>query len=97
MMTRYVASRVLRSPLIPIIVGTCPAAMLIADPVMKALIAVSEIISTIQPMRIRPMKTMIHPQMTARAEAITCPSISGLVSWALNTTLPTIVDMTATG
>lgn len=97
MMTRYVGSRVFRSLLMPIIVGTWPAAMLMADPVMNAVMEVREIKSTIHPIRRRPIATMIHPQITAKADAITCPSISGLMSWALITTLPTIVDMTATG
>lgn len=97
MMTRYVAARVSRSLLMPIIVGTWPAAMLIADPVMNAVMEVSEIKSTIHPIRARPIARMIHPQITAKAEAITCPSIVGSMACALITTLPTIVDMTATG
>lgn len=97
MMTRYVGARVSRSLLMPIIVGTWPAAMLIADPVMNAVIEVSEIKSTIHPIRSRPIVTMIAPQSTANAEAITCPGIVGSMAFALITTLPTIVDMTATG
>lgn len=69
-MTRYVASLV-EKPLMPSIPGTCPAAMLMADPVMKAASETTGISSTIQPHRIRPMKSTIAPQITARAEAMT--------------------------
>ena len=84
-------------PVIPIRFGTCPTAMLMAEPVMKAEIAVKEMKSTIQPQRARPMKEMMAPATIARAEATTWPGISGLVSWTLSTIFPTKVDMTATG
>ena len=68
--TKYVASRV-EKPVMPIMVGTCPTAMLMADPVMKAATDAKEMKSTIQPQRMRPMKHMMAPQMMAKAEAIT--------------------------
>jgi hypothetical protein len=76
--TLYVASLV-ENPVIPIIVGICPIAMLRAEPVMNAEIAVSEIKSTIQPARMRPMKMIIHPAMTASAEAIMSAGTCGIL------------------
>ena len=94
--TLYVASRVL-NPVIPIRVGTCPTAILRADPVMKAEMTVKEMNSTIQPHLIKPIKMIIDPAITASAEAMTCPGMVGSLFFAAITTLPTIVDMTATG
>lgn len=68
-----------------------------ADPVMKAEIDVKDMRSTIQPQRRSPIAQMMPPATTARAEAITCPGISGFEMAALSTILPTIWDMTATG
>lgn len=68
--TLYVASR-LEKPVIPISAGTCPTAMLMADPVMNAEIAASEMKSTIHPARTRPMATITTPQMTPKDEATT--------------------------
>lgn len=96
MMTRYVESRE-EKPVCPIRAGTWPAAILRAEPVMKAEIAVSEIRSTIQPQRVRPIVTMMHPDTKAKADATTFGGISGLVPFTWVTMLPTIVDMTATG
>ena len=64
---------------------------------MKADMAAKEMKSTIQPARIRPMKVMMLPAIIASAEAMTCPGILGSVFATLTTTLPTMVDMTATG
>jgi len=68
--TLYVASRV-EKPVIPIIVGIWPTAMLIAEPVMKAEMAVSEMNSTNHPSLARPMKQTIEPAIRASADA-TC-------------------------
>jgi hypothetical protein len=87
MMTLYGASRVL-TPLMPISLGTWPAAMLTAEPVMKAQMDGSGMNSTTQPRRARPRKQMMAPAMMARAEAMTWPGTSGRRSAALNTTSP---------
>ena len=71
--------------------------MLRAEPVIKAEMAVRGMKSTIQPQRTRPMKQMMAPAITAGADATTCPGISGCSAATLLTTLPVIVDMTATG
>ena len=55
----------------PISAGTCPTAMLIADPVINAEMAARGIKSTIRPPRMRPMKEMMAPATTANAEATT--------------------------
>lgn len=94
--TRYVESRE-EKPVRPIKAGIWPTAMLRAEPVMKAEMAVSEIRSTIQPQRARPMAIMMHPDINAKADATTLDGISGFVTFTLVTMLPTIVDMTATG
>lgn len=96
MMTLYVASRVL-TPVMPIKAGTWPAAMLIAEPVMKALIAARVMNSTIQPRRARPRKRTMEPPMIARADAVTSGATSGSLSCTLSTTFPVTVDKTATG
>lgn len=75
-------------PLIPIKLGTWPAAMLIAEPVIKADIATSGMRSTIQPTRINPMKMIIQPAITAKAEAMTCDGISGSDSLARSVIWP---------
>lgn len=95
-MTLYVASRV-EKPVIPIMVGTCPAAMLIAEPVMKAEIAGSEITSTIQPKRARPRKSTIEPAMMANEDPMTSREALTPVASAFKITLPVTVDSTATG
>jgi hypothetical protein len=71
--------------------------MLRADPVMNAEIETRGMRSTIQPHRMRPMNTIMHPAMTARHEAMTCPGTSGLVLAAFTRIFPTRVDITATG
>lgn len=81
----------------PIKPGTWPTAMLSAEPVIKAEMAAKEMKSTIQPARIRPMKVMMLPAIIARAEAMTCPGMLGSVFATFVTTLPTMVDITATG
>lgn len=85
------------TPTSPSIVGICPAAMLIAEPVINAEIAHSGMKSTIQPARIKPMKRTIEPAIIASAEAITWPGMEGATSRAWRTMLPVTVDMTATG
>lgn len=96
MTTRYVESRG-EKPVRPIKVGTWPTAIFRAEPVMKADIDVSDIRSTIQPHRARPIAKIIHPEISARADATTFGGMSGCVAFTLNTMFPTIVDMTATG
>lgn len=96
MTTRYVESRELK-PVSPSKAGTWPTAMLIAEPVMKAEMAVSEIRSTIQPQRTRPMVTMMHPAINAKADATTFALNSGFVAATWVTIVPTSVDITATG
>jgi len=98
MMTRYVESRVLTSE-IPRSPGTCPEAMEMAEPVMKAASETTGINSTIQPRRTKPRKRTMEPQMTASAEAITHGtfSYSGCALITLSTTVPVTVDRTATG
>lgn len=96
MITLYGASRV-EKPVIPIIAGTCPTAILIAEPVMKALIAARVMNSTIQPRRTRPRKRTIAPDTTAKDEAMISAGTSGSFSMAEITTFPVIVDKTATG
>ncbi len=68
--TKYVESRV-EKPVMPIIVGTWPTAMLRAEPVINADMAVNEMKSTIHPQRTSPMKQMMLPAITARADATT--------------------------
>lgn len=63
----------------PIMVGTCPAAMLIADPVMNAEMAARVMNSVTQPSLANPRKQMIPPQITARADATTWPGTLGSV------------------
>lgn len=92
MMTRYVGPRVL-NPVMPIKFETCPAAMLMAEPVMNAAIAVSGIYSTTNPSRSRPSPVTIEPAMSARPDAIACAGRCGDSAM----TFPTSVDMTATG
>ena len=96
MITLYVDSRV-ENPVIPIIVGIWPTAMLIAEPVMKALIAASVMKSTIQPRRTRPRNKTIDPEMMARDDAMISKGTSGSFSDADATTFPVTVDRTATG
>lgn len=74
-----------------------PDAMFKAEPVMKAVIAVNGMNSTIQPHRINPMKVMIAPDIIANAEAMTGAGISGCSFWTEMITFPVRVDMTATG
>jgi hypothetical protein len=97
MTTLYVASRV-ENPVIPIMVGTWPTAMLRAEPVMYAQIAASEMNSTSQPSRARPRKHTIEPAIIAREEAMIS---AGTWPWsffeAVVTTVPVTVDRTATG
>jgi hypothetical protein len=64
---------------------------------MKAEIAVSGMRSTIQPHQARPVAMMMHPAISANADAMTFAGISGLVCLACRTTFPTTVDITATG
>lgn len=45
--------------------------MLMAEPVMKADMAVNGMKSTIHPQRIRPIKQMMEPEIRASAEATT--------------------------
>lgn len=92
MMTKYVGPRVL-NPDIPIKFETCPAAMLMAEPVMNAAIAVSGIYSTTNPRRNRPNAVTIEPAISARPDATACAGRCGDAT----TMFPTSVDMTATG
>lgn len=98
MTTLYVGSLV-ENPVIPIMAGNCPAAMLSAEPVMKAEIAGNEMRSTIQPIRTRPKKRTIDPAMMAKADAIMSREMSWPASFssADSTTPPVTVDNTATG
>lgn len=64
---------------------------------MNAEMETSGIRSTIHPQRTSPMKKIIQPAMTDKAEAISWPGMSGWVSFALVRTSPTRVDITATG
>lgn len=96
MMTLYVASRV-ENPVIPIMVGTCPAAILMAEPVIKAEIAGSEMTSTIHPKRARPRKSTIEPAIIASEDPITSREALTPVASAFRITLPVTVDNTATG
>lgn len=82
----------------PIIVGTCPTAMLMADPVMKALMAGRVMNSTIQPSRARPRNRTIEPAIMASDEAmISAETLLSRFLRELVTTLPVTVDRTATG
>lgn len=92
MITKYVGPRVL-NPVIPIKFATCPAAMLMAEPVMNAAIAVSGIYSTTNPSRNRPSAVTIEPAMSARPDAMACAGRCGDSAIMF----PTSVDMTATG
>lgn len=96
MKTKYVEARV-SNPEIPIRAGNCPTAILSAEPVMNAEIDTRGIRSTIQPIRIRPMKKMTHPEMTANAVAISALSTLGWLFDAATRILPTRVEATATG
>ena len=96
MTTRYVESRE-EKPVSPSKAGTWPTAMLRAEPVMKAEMAVSEIRSTIQPQRTMPMANMMHPAINAKADATTFGGNSGFVTPTWVTMEPTSVDITATG
>jgi hypothetical protein len=78
-------------------VGTWPTAMFSAEPVMKAEMETSGIRSTIQPHRMRPMKIMMQPAMTARAQAISDDGTVGWLTLAFTRIWPTSVDITATG
>lgn len=64
-------------PVIPIKPGNCPAAILMAEPVMKPLTAGMGMNSTSHPIRRRPMPSTMKPQMNASAVAIVGPSSSG--------------------
>lgn len=92
----YGASRV-ENPVMPIIAGIWPTAILMADPVMKALIAARVMNSTIQPRRARPRKSTMAPEMMAKADAMISAGTSGSFSVADNTTFPVTTDNTATG
>lgn len=96
MMTLYVEARVSK-PVIPIKVGTWPAAMLMADPVMKADIETRGIRSTIRPKRANPIATMMAPAIIAMHPAISAGATFGWVFLALVMIFPTSVDTTATG
>lgn len=96
MNTLYEDSRV-SNPVMPIKFGTCPTAILMADPVMKAEMAGKEMNSTMKPNRARPRKEMMTPQMIASAEATTWAGYSGFVLATSVTTSPTRSDITATG
>ena len=76
---------------------TWPTPIVIAEPVMNAEIAGREIKSTMKPRRRRPNPRVMPPTMTDRAIAMSSGAKSGCVFWASMTTLPTKVDMTATG
>lgn len=90
MMTRYVESRVVQGfgKEMPIMVGTWPTRMLIADPVMNADRATRGIMSTIQPSRMAPIKRTMAPQRMASAEAMKCDGRSGNSLPRSATTLP---------
>lgn len=96
MNTKYGASRVL-TPVIPIRAGIWPTAMLIALPVMKALIAAKVMNSTIQPSRARPRNRTMAPLTIAKDDAVMSAGTSGSLSCTLRTTFPVTVDRTATG
>lgn len=96
MITKYGATRVF-TPLMPISLGTWPEMMLMAEPVMNEQMDGRGMNSTSQPRRARPMKQMMAPAITAKAEAITWPGTSGSLVAALRTTSPVTWDMTATG
>jgi hypothetical protein len=96
MMTLYGDSRV-ENPVIPISAGTCPTAILIAEPVMKAEMAGREIKSTIQPRRANPRKRTMAPEMMAREDATMSRGTPGSLSSAFKITEPVTVDRTATG
>jgi hypothetical protein len=68
MITLYVDSRV-EKPLIPIMAGICPTAILIAEPVMNADMAGREIKSTIHPSRAKPRKRTMEPEIIAKEDA----------------------------
>lgn len=57
----------------PINPGTWPAAMLIAEPVMKPLTAGAGMNSTSHPMRKRPIPRTMNPVMKAKTVAIWGP------------------------
>jgi hypothetical protein len=96
MTTLYVGSRV-EKPVIPIRAGTCPTAMLMAEPVMKADIAGSDIRSTIHPSLAKPKKRTIAPEMMAREDATISLGTPGSLSSAFKMTDPVTVERTATG
>ena len=70
-----------------------------AEPVIKAQIEARGMNSTIQPSRARPKKVTIAPAIIAIELAIDAAlGLSlGCASWVELMTLPTMVDMTATG
>jgi hypothetical protein len=96
MITLYVASRV-EKPVMPIMAGTWPTAMLMAEPVMKAEIAGNEIKSTIQPRRAKPRKRTMAPEMMANEDATMSLGTPGSLSSAFRMTEPVTVERTATG
>lgn len=58
-------------------VDTCPEAMEIADPVMKAEMATMGMNSTMKPNLMRPRKSSTAPQMNASVRAISPATKSG--------------------
>lgn len=96
MMTLY-GDSLLDTVLMPMRAGSWVTAMLMADPVMKAEMDVSETKSTSHPNRANPMKQTMAPVIIDKAEAMMWPGTSGSSSSAFSTTLPTTVDRTATG
>ena len=78
--------------------GTCPAAILMAEPVIKPLIAGAGINSTIQPILRRPIPSTMKPHMKETAVAMTWGS--HFPGWSLFTAemiWETVNDITATG
>lgn len=58
------------NPVIPMSPGTCPAAILMAEPVIKPLTAGSGMNSTIHPILNNPMPSTMKPQMKETVVAI---------------------------
>jgi hypothetical protein len=81
----------------PIMAGTCPTAILIAEPVIKAEMAGKEIKSTIHPSRANPRKRTMAPEMMAREDATISLGTPGNLSSAFRMTEPVTVERTATG
>lgn len=73
----YAGPRLLKSAVSPSRVLTCPAQMVIADPVIKEAIDGRGIKSTMNPSRAKPMKVTILPQMIVIDMAICGPGILG--------------------